>query len=183
MVKNILVSAGVAIAVVALGFALLGQPSEKVTERIIEKIGAFPGTSFSADSLEYNGIPFHYRRQAFVTGSTTQSVVCSIRRPALNSTTTLVYASGKVLGMGTSSAADRFTIATGANLTGTTTVIAGINVTATGTAAVATTSLGTDSAVMAGQDEYLNFDYEGIPRPYLGISGQTGVCEAIWIES
>ena len=183
MIKNVLVSAGVSLLVVALGFALLGQPSERVIEKTVERIGAFPGTSFSADSLEYNGIPYHYRRQAFETGSTTRSVVCSIRRPALNSSTTIVYASGKILGMGTSSGSDVFGIYTGINMTSTTTLIAGVAVTATGTAAVATTTLASDSVVMAGGDEYLNFDYEGIPLPYLGISGQTGVCEAIWIES
>lgn len=178
--KNIVVSALVALVVVALGFAFFG-PSKKV-ERVIERLGAFPGTSFSED-LEYNGIKHFYRRQAFNTGSTTNSTVCSIRRPELTSSTTLTYASAKVLGLSTTTSDDTFRIATGANMTSTTTLLAGRAVLATSTSIVATTSLTTDDAVMSGADEWLNFDYEGVPRPYLDINGQTGVCEAIWISS
>ena len=178
MSKNILVSAGVALLVVVLGFAFFG-PSEKVIEK---KVGAFPGTSFSED-LEYNGIKHFYRRQTFLTGSTTNSTVCSISRPEPTSSTTVVFASAKVLGLATSSlSGNRFTIATGANTTSTTTALAQLgSIAATGTAIVATTS--TNDNIMSGTDEYLNFDYEGVPRPYLDINGQTGVCEAIWIAS
>ena len=180
MSKNILVSAGVALLMVVLGVAFFGPG--KVTEITKDKVGAFPGTSFSED-LEYNEIKHFYRRQTFLTGSTTNSTVCSIRRPELTSSTTVVYASAKVLGLATSSlSGNRFTIATGANTTSTTTALAQLgSIAATGTAIVATTS--TNDNIMSGTDEYLNFDYEGVPRPYLDINGQTGVCEAIWIAS
>ena len=92
MTKNILVSAGVAIAVVALGLALLGRPSEKtVVERVVERLGAAAGPDMLFDYLNLNGVTLHPRRvSSLVTATNTPATV----RAPVNATSTLLLGSG-----------------------------------------------------------------------------------------
>lgn len=78
-------------ALVALLVSLVAvyfvKPENRITEKVVEKTGAFPGTEFLVDRLTFNGLDKYTFRKSLATGTST---VCSIRSP--NATTTLVSA-------------------------------------------------------------------------------------------
>ena len=91
--KNTLVSAGVALLVV-LGFAYFG-PSEKIIERerIIERLGAIPGTEVGGPDFTIGGVTEWNFSGSFAAGSGT-TTACTFQSPY--STTTLTHASGQI---------------------------------------------------------------------------------------
>ena len=89
MSKNILVSAGVALLVVVLGFAFFGPSENAIVAKVVEivkalKFGAFPGSDFG-NCITVNGYRTCSFRVAMDTGTSTQ---CVINLPALGMTST-----------------------------------------------------------------------------------------------
>lgn len=70
MDKKYYVLGGVLALVLVLGM-LFPRPGQSVIERVIEKLGANPGTDFSSTFLKFNGIEHQYSSQAFNVASTT----------------------------------------------------------------------------------------------------------------
>lgn len=99
-VKNVLISAGVALLAVVLGLAFLGQPSVQVIKETVEKLGAFPGPSITGDYLSVGGIAAYYRSGSC---NDATSTLFTIQNP-FRATSTWTYAEVEVTKAATSSA-------------------------------------------------------------------------------
>jgi len=150
----------------------LPEPVQNIQQIVKEQLGAVASPDMPFKYLTVGGVTTYYESMPFRTGTTT---VCSIPVPTVASTT-VISAGMRIDGVPTTTTGARWKIYTGVGQNSTTTLLAGMNVTATGTAIVATTSLTTDSVVMATGDNYIVFDFEGGSNPYLGMGGQTGQC-------
>src|SRR3990167_3636128 len=181
ILKNVLVSGLVAVVAVALGLSFFASEPlvvEKVVERVVERLGGFPGPDIDSNYLSVNGVTTHYRSMDFQTGTTT---VCSFEIPFFDiASSTLVAAGARIDALSTTTGA--FKIAKGLGQNSTTTTLAGANVganTATGTTVTIASSTSNELNTQAG-DRYLVFDYETDAAPYLGRAGLTGGCFAEW---
>ena len=156
--KNVLVSAGVALLVAVLGFAYFG-PTEKVIERTIEKIGAFPGPEIDSPFISVNGLRSHYYDSPFLVSSST---LCSFRAP-VNSTTTLAFASAQI--NTASTAALFFEWGRGTTYTSTTTSLGVVSLAARLRATIIASTTGTvtdapeDDSIVIPPGQYINFVY------------------------
>ena len=83
--KQIGVAALVAL-LVSLAAVYFVKP--KVVERIVENVGAFPGTDFLVDTLNFNGIQKTFKVQRLVTASST---VCSLVPPRTGTSTLVAF--------------------------------------------------------------------------------------------
>src|SRR3990167_621259 len=88
MNRKIFLWGGVLLSIVLILGVMFPRPSQQVVEKIVEKLGAFPGPDISSSYLIFNGIEHKYFSTNFNTASTT---VCSFRLP--NATTTLITGS------------------------------------------------------------------------------------------
>lgn len=161
---------------------------ERLGDRLVEQVNldedmtfaGFPGPDVFSDFVSFNGVTHHYRKVAFDTSTTSNSVVCSIKRPGTASSS-VVAVGVRIDGLSTSTGA--LAIYKGANMNSTTTIIAGPEtITATGTTVVATTTLATNASTLGAGDEWIVFDYRGARIPYQAMGGQTGECSLETIE-
>lgn len=175
--KNIAVSAGVALLVVVLGLAYFG-PTKTVErfERVIEKLGAIPGSEIPGPVAKINGAPIIGLSQRFTTGTTT---VCSLDlRPYASSSILAIGAT--VQGVPTTTTGSVWRFYTSSNGFASSTFLLGRGaITATGSSLLATsTPLDADTIIDSG-DNYITLDVEGANVPYLAIEGNTGVCSVL----
>src|SRR3990167_10631967 len=86
MNRNLIVPL-IAIAALIIGGISLVQPNEKtIVERVIERVGAFPGPDINSDYLSFNGVKHWYYSSKLRTATTT---VCSFKSPAATTTVSM----------------------------------------------------------------------------------------------
>ena len=179
MSKNILVSAGVALLVVVLGFAFFGPSENVIVQKVVEivkKFGATPGSNFQSNVIKIAGSPLVGVSTGFTVGTTS---VCALDVRGYASSS-IVALGGVVNGVPTTTTGSTWRWYKSTNGFATTTLIAGRGaITATGTAIFATTTLAADAGVLGAGDNFLVLDFQGGSSPYLAIEGQTGKCSVL----
>lgn len=200
--KNILISAGVALLVVVIGFAYFGQPITTVFERGTQgergqngedgkSFGAIPGNSIEGNIVTIGGVDNYFFKQAMTSaglnGGTATGTVCTFPLPAA-STTLVDYSARFTSNAPTTTGMFALYYTQGGYATSTTKAIGGISDTilnngrliATSTGAGAGTSTVSASRGMllqgsAGGDNgknFLIFDLQNGSSPFTG----AGVC-------
>lgn len=92
--KLALLVAGIALIVGGLGLVLPGQPTAKVVEKVVEKLGAFPGSDFG-NCISQGGVRTCTLRVGMNTASSTLCVL-PMRQFGLSGTSTLLNFSAHI---------------------------------------------------------------------------------------
>lgn len=197
--KNILISAGVALLVVVIGFAYFGRPITTVTEKVIQgergqkgedgrTFGAIPGNSIEGNIVTIGGVDNYFYKTAMTSaglnGGTATGTVCVFPLPSA-STTLVDYSARLTSNAPTTTGMLALYYTQGGYGTGTTKAIGGINDTTVnngrlvGTSTTATTSSSASRGLLlqgsAGGDNgknFLIFDLQNGSSPFTG----SGVC-------
>lgn len=188
--NNVLLGALLAVAVVVSGVLALRAPTvltvEKpvVVEKVVERLGATPGSQFEAPQLTVNGVGEYFYSQNFYTASST---VCSVKSP--DATSTILYAVGRI-----TTATDTALVwdwGKGTNVYSTTTILGGdslsvaANAKGTISAGIASTTYMLDGASVIAPNNYVNLKYGPSRLPTNGVpvnNGLKGNCKVKFLE-
>lgn len=174
--KNILISAIVALVVVVPGLVFFGQPSVTEVVKVIKELGAIPGNDLPSIS-KIGGAPLVGLSQTGSSGTTTPCIF-DVRSYASSS---IVSLGATIMGLPTTTSDTLWRWYKGVGLTSTTTALTdGMSVTATGTTVFATTSLfASNTATLGAGDNYIVLDYQRGTTPYLAMAGRTAQCSVL----